>query len=134
MASPIARMLARMLAWVRRTPLGSPVLPDVYWMSAGSPAASRSGGRSGAGAGGRATLRAPGGGGGRGEPVSRRDRGEGGDARPEQRRDAPGLGERHEQARPGVPEDLDLAPRVLLDPVGAERRGGSDRGRARAGG
>ena len=56
MASPIARMLARTLAWVRRTPLGSPVLPDVYWMSAGSPAASRSGGRSGAGAASRSTV------------------------------------------------------------------------------
>ena len=30
----MARMLASRLAWLRVTPLGSPVLPEVYWMKA----------------------------------------------------------------------------------------------------
>ena len=34
MTPPIARMLASRLAWLSTTPFGSPVLPDVYWMSA----------------------------------------------------------------------------------------------------
>ena len=34
MAWPMARMLASRLAWLKTTPFGSPVLPDVYWMSA----------------------------------------------------------------------------------------------------
>src|SRR5271165_363407 len=34
MTSPIARMLASRFAWLSTTPFGSPVLPDVYWMSA----------------------------------------------------------------------------------------------------
>jgi len=33
-ARPIARMLARTLAWVSTTPFGWPVLPDVYWRNA----------------------------------------------------------------------------------------------------
>ena len=32
----IARTLASRLSWVSRTPLGWPVLPEVYWMKAGS--------------------------------------------------------------------------------------------------
>ena len=35
-ASLIARVFASRLAWVSATPLGSPVLPDVYWMKANS--------------------------------------------------------------------------------------------------
>ena len=34
MAFPMARMLANRLAWVSTTPLGLPVLPEVYWMKA----------------------------------------------------------------------------------------------------
>ena len=34
MAWPMARTLASNLAWLSTTPFGSPVLPDVYWISA----------------------------------------------------------------------------------------------------
>ncbi len=34
-------MFASTLAWVSTTPLGSPVLPDVYWISAGVVASAR---------------------------------------------------------------------------------------------
>ena len=34
--TPMARMLASRLAWVSTTPFGLPVLPEVYWISAGS--------------------------------------------------------------------------------------------------
>ena len=33
----MARMLASRLSWVSSTPLGCPVLPEVYWMNAASP-------------------------------------------------------------------------------------------------
>jgi hypothetical protein len=35
-ACPLARMLASRFSWVSSTPLGAPVLPEVYWMSAAS--------------------------------------------------------------------------------------------------
>lgn len=37
MTCPIARILERRFAWLSTTPFGSPVLPDVYWMSAVEP-------------------------------------------------------------------------------------------------
>ena len=48
-ASPQARMLASRLPWLSATPLGSPVEPEVYWISARLPGP----GAGGSAAGGR---------------------------------------------------------------------------------
>ena len=89
------------------TPFGSPVLPEVYWISAGSSAATTGDG---------AERRLP----------SRlrecRHAGQRAHAWAEQAGDPLDLRERHEQPRLGVVEDADLARRVLLEPIGPERR------------
>ena len=38
----MARMFASRFPWESSTPLGSPVLPEVYWINAGSPGSPRS--------------------------------------------------------------------------------------------
>ena len=104
----IARMLASRLAWVRSTPLGWPVLPEVYWMKAGS----------------RAVALGPGDRRARGrELVGGHDVGER-RARAGFRRLATGRarGIVTRSAHAGVREDGGLAGGVLLEPVEADGR------------
>ena len=115
----IARMFASRLSWVSSTPLGLPVLPDVYWMKAGSlpppsgpetiaPVATRSSAVVTSARDGTAGLQHP--------------------------RDGPRARDVTSVARPRVGEDRGLPRRVLLQAVEAERAGRWARGwRPRAG-
>ena len=112
--APIARMLARRFAWVRRTPLGWPVLPEVYWMKAGSePAPSGS------------AETAP----GIAQLVGGHHRVEGRHRRAQERGHRAGAGDGDQQAGPGVGEDPRLAGGVLLEAIQAHRGVDGDRDR-----
>ncbi len=92
---------------MRRTPFGWPVLPDVYWMKAGS-LPSPSGPETGAPDGG--------------ELVGGHDVGEGRHGRLQQAHHGPGARDRDEEPHAGVLQDGGLAGGVLLEAVEADGR------------
>ncbi len=112
----IARMLASRLACVSATPLGLPVLPEVYWMKAMSSPRTATG----AGTPPRAAS-----------CCGVIDMAQAGHAGLQQAGDDHRLGHRHQQRGAGVVEDAGVAQHMLLELRGARRR--VDRHRHRAG-
>ncbi len=105
-------MLASRLAWLRTTPFGSPVLPDVYWMSAVDVSCvigSRARGRA------RRKL---------GDAL---DRGQASHLRLQQGRDASPFRNRYQHTRAGVAQDARLTAQVLLQLRQPHRRIDRDR-------